>query len=143
MKRNGPLPTISVTWVNGSVRAMRSGMIAGMNSGVLASADGSSGNGFLRRNTSVRSSLATSSSVAAISAPPNASRLPQRSRLATQSRARTGSLSWNSRPGRRVRVQVLPSSPVVKPSSICGDGRYRLSCPNSVSYTMKAWLRVT
>ena len=133
LNRYGPLPTISVTCVNGSVLAIRSGMITGRNPGVFANAAGSSANGRFNRNTSVLSSFADNSSVAAISAPPNASRLPHRCTLATQSRARTGSPSWNFKPSRRVSVQVLPSFSVVNPSSICGLGRYCPSCPNSVS----------
>ena len=92
-KRNGPLPTISVTCLKGSVFASRSGIIGHMATPALPSASGSSGNGRLRRNAMVISSGAESSSVAANKACPKASRLPQRSMLATQSRANTGVLS--------------------------------------------------
>ena len=74
-KRYGPLPTISVICLNGSVLARRSGIIAHIGEGDLPSASGSSGNGFFRRNWMVRSSGAESSSVPVISASPNASRL--------------------------------------------------------------------
>ena len=109
-KRYGPLPTISVTWVNASVFASRSGMMTGMKAVNFDSAVGSSGNGFFSRKRIEVSSGALISSVAAISAWPNASRLPQRCRLATQSRPSTGVLSWNISPGRSLIVQVLPSA---------------------------------
>jgi hypothetical protein len=53
-------------------------MIGHMLGGVLASASGSSGNGYFRRNRMVLSSDAPISSVAAISAWPKPSRAPQR-----------------------------------------------------------------
>ena len=121
-KRNGPLPTISVICLNGSVLASRSGIITGDGVVGLLSAWGSSGNGLFSRNWMVRSSGAESSSVAAISAPPNASRFAQRRMLATQSRAVTRSPSCQSNPGRSVSFHSLPSFSTTWPSSICGDG---------------------
>lgn len=104
MKRNGPLPVVSVTCLNASVEARRSGMTTqGLE--YLPSASGSSGNGYFRRNTNVRSSVADRSSRAANSAWPKLSRTAQRLMLATASRASTGVLSWNIRFGRRRRVQ--------------------------------------
>ena len=95
---------ISVTWVNASVLASRSGIIAHISDGDFPSASGSSGNGFFRRNSIVLSSGADNSSVAASRAWPNASRFPQRCTDATQSRARTRSPSCHFSPSRRVSL---------------------------------------
>ena len=70
LNRNGPLPTISMTCVAGSVRTRRSGIMAGMYTPDFASASGSSGKGRFSRNTMRRSSGAVSSSAAADSAWP-------------------------------------------------------------------------
>ena len=117
-------------------------MIGHMLGGVLASASGSSGNGYFSRNTMVRSSGAPISSVAASSAWPKPSRAPQRLIEATQSRASTLVSSWNIRSGRSVRRQVLPSSSLMAPSAICGCARNWPSRPNSVSNTSRPWSRV-
>ena len=129
MKRNGPLPVMSVTCLNGSVIASRSGMIGQMFPAVLASASGSSGNGRIRRNTMLRSSGADTSAVAAISADPNASRTAQRRTLATQSRASTGVPSWNRSPSRSVSRHSNPSASTTCPATICGRATKDSSCP--------------
>ena len=134
--RNGPLPTISVICLNGSVFASRSGIISGFGVVGLPNACGSSGNGFFSLNWIVLSSGAESSSVAAISAPPNASRAAQRLMLATQSRANTLSPSCQTNPSRNVSVQSLPSFSTKWPASICGEEVNVPSWPYSVSNTM-------
>ncbi len=135
LKRNGPLPTISVTALFGSVVANRSGMMQGMLVPVLPSAFGSSGNGFFSRNRTTLSETADSSSVTAISALPNASRAAKRRMLGTTSCARTGSPSWNRSPSRKVRSQVLPSFSTACPASICGWIEKSAAWPYSVSNT--------
>ena len=121
MKRNGPLPTISVTCTLGGILARRSG-ITGQQEDGLASAAGSSGNGFFSRNRITRSDGADRSSVTARTFWPNGSLRLQRSMLATASRASTGVPSWKARPSRSVIVHVRPSSSVTWPSTICGCG---------------------
>ena len=99
-KRNGPQPTISVSCLNGSVAARRSGTITGCGC-TFERKCASSGNGFFRRQTSVRSSGVSIASTRGLIVSLTASRFSQRCSEATQSRASTGVPSWNSRPSRR------------------------------------------
>jgi len=89
----------------------------------LPSASGSSGNGRFMRNRSALSDRADKVSVASIRVAPKPSRLAHRRRLATTSPASTGVLSWKRRPSRNVNVQLLASSSMLWPASICGCGR--------------------
>ena len=92
-KRNGPQPIVSLICVPGSVAASRDGTIGSTFGCALPSTKGSCGNGFLRRNTTVRSSGASNESRRCARVLPLASRFIQRPIEAAQSRARTGSLS--------------------------------------------------
>jgi len=116
-----------------SVLATRSGMMKATLDDSLPIACRNEGNGALRRQTIVRSSLARISSSAAAQVWPKLSRLLQRLSEATQSRARTGSPSWNLRPSRRRIVQVLPSADTSAPSAICGLTVKLAPVANSVS----------
>jgi biotin-(acetyl-CoA carboxylase) ligase len=109
----------------------------------LPSTSGSSGKGRFSRNFTVRSVGALISSTTVIIARPNVSRLPQRPRLATTSLASTGSPVWKRKPSRSVSTQVVPSSSMAWPSTICGCGTRFSSHPYSVSQTSRPWLRVT
>ena len=60
--------------------------------------------------------------VKAINAWPKLSWAPQRLMLAMQSRPRTGSPSWNFRPGRRRKVQTSPSGDTLHDSAHAGRG---------------------
>ena len=60
-----------------------------------------------------------SATVAAIFLP-NAFRRAHRCRLTMASMARTGTPSWNRKPGRKRMRQSLPSGDVMCPSAICG-----------------------
>ncbi|MCY1514705.1 hypothetical protein D9M68_492540 [compost metagenome] len=84
----------------------------------------------------VLSPVAASSAPAAIMAWPSVSFFAQRWIEATQSSAFTGVPSLNFRPGRKVKLQVLPSSEVVQLSTIWGLTWPLLSCENRVSNTM-------
>ena len=104
----------------GSVFAIRSGMMKQTLAVGLPSPCASSGNGFFRRNTKLRSSMATSSFSDASMRCAKPSRFIQRWIDATQSAARTGEPSWNFRPSRRRKRQVRPPSSIAWPSTICG-----------------------
>ena len=134
-KRNGPLPTTSLTGWCGDVAARRSGMIAGTVPPGPASAIGRCGKGRFSRNLTVRSSSADNSSVAAIRALANGARTAKRRMLATTSFANTGSLSWKRNPSRRRSSQVSPSSSSSCPSTIWGCACQLVSRPYSVSNT--------
>ncbi|CKS91924.1 Uncharacterised protein [Mycobacterium tuberculosis] len=64
------------------------------------------------------------------------SRLAQRLMEATTSSLVTGLPSWNSRPSRSVKVQVLLSGDTFHLSTICGLMWPSRSVAKSVSYTM-------
>ena len=103
-------------------------MMKGTLASGFASASSSSGNGLVRRISSVRSSAALPAFHGGGEELPEGSRFDQRAKLAAQSRARTGSPSWNRSPSRRRMRHTRPSSETVWPSAICGRG---LSCPST------------
>ena len=90
----------------------------------------------------VRSVGAEISSTTDINEIANVSRTPQRLIDATTSRPRTGVLSWNFSPSRRVMVQSFASASTTTPSAICGCACICSSMPNSVSNSKKACVRV-
>ena len=81
-----------MSW-NGSVLAMRSGMISATGALLLPSANSIFGKGLFRRMRTVRSSSASMASSDALIRWPMVSRTIQRLRLAITSRDSTGSLS--------------------------------------------------
>jgi hypothetical protein len=89
----GPLPTYSEICLNGSVFAMRSGMMKAIGVLILPSASSIFGKGSLSVHVTVRSSAAVRSCWTALINRPIWSRAVQRTRLATTSFARTGSPS--------------------------------------------------
>ena len=125
----GPLPIYSEICLNGSVLAMRSGMMNAIGVLILPSASSIFGNGFLSTHFTVRSSTGTSSCWIALIKSPIWSRAAQRSRLAATSLASTGSPSWNLSPGRRRKVQVRPSEETSSASTICRCGCSSSSTP--------------
>ena len=139
-KRNGPQPMASGICLNGSVAAMRAGIMTAAVC-ILESAFGRCGNGFFSRQTMVRSSDASSVSTRASMVAPTGSRFIHRRSEATQSRASTFSPSWKRRPSRNVMVRRLPSSSITSPASICGFGFMSASRPYSVSNTIIPKLR--
>ena len=139
----GPEPTYSVISLNGSVLAIRSGMISASGALPLPSANSIFGKGRFSLIRTVRSSTATISSIVALIRWPIVSRTIHRARLATTSLPRTGSPSWNFNPGRSVNVHSLKSGVTVWPSAICGFGTMLLSMPYSVSHTIRLALRTT
>ena len=88
--------------------------------------------GFSSRSTNGWGFRRGISFVAASRRRPMLSRAPQRSEAITSSEV-TGLPSENSRPGRRVKVQVSLSSLTCQPSSICGLYSPLLSIATSVS----------
>ncbi|MNT03359.1 hypothetical protein D3C72_1378890 [compost metagenome] len=98
--------------------------------------------GSLSVSVKLLSPVAANSAPAAIMAWPSVSFFAQRCSDAMQSSAVTGVPSLNFRPGRRVKVQLLPSSDVVQVSTIWGLTCPALFCENKVSNTMYPWLRV-
>ena len=123
---------MSVSCLNGSVAARRSGTITGCGC-TFERKCASSGNGLLRRQTSVRSSGVSIAATRGLIVSLTASRLSQRRSEATQSRASTGVPSWNTKPSRRRMVQRRPSLSMTWPSTICGCGLNDWSRPYSVS----------
>ena len=115
---------------------MRSGMMKQTLAVGLPRPCTSSGNGFFRRNTKLRSSVTTSSFSEASMRCAKPSRFIQRWIDATQSAARTGDPSWNLRPSRRRKGQVRPLSSIAWPSAIWGFGVRAPSQPYSVSQIM-------
>ena len=115
--------------VNGSVLAIRSGMMKAMGVLLLPSASSILGKGLRSRQRIVRSSTPTSSCWIARIIWPIGSRALQRVRLATTSLASTGSRSWNVRPGRSRNVQVRPSGDTSSASTIWRRGFRSLSMP--------------
>ncbi len=115
--------------VNGSVLAIRSGMMKAMGVLVLPSARSIFGKGLRNRQRNVRSSTAASSCWIALIIRPMGSRAVQRARLATTSLESTGSPSWNLRPGRSRKVQVRPSVDTSSASTIWRCGLSWLSMP--------------
>ena len=87
------------------------------------------GKGWLRRNTSVRSSGDSIASSRPARACPSGSRFIQRAMEAAQSRDSTLVPSWNISPSRRRMLQRLPSSSITWPSAICGCGVSVASMP--------------
>jgi hypothetical protein len=74
--------------------------------------------------------------VAAIRRRPMESRWPQRRMEATASSAVTAVPSWNSSPGRSLKIQLIRSGLDCQDSSICGRYSPLLSIATSVSKTM-------
>jgi hypothetical protein len=94
LKRIGPEPTYSLICLNGSVAAIRSGMMNSVGVLLLPSANSIFPYGWLSRNRNVLSSTASNASVRFLIGPPiGASRTIQRLILATTSLASTGSPS--------------------------------------------------
>ena len=60
-------------------------------------------------------------------------RADQRLSEATASFASTGDPSWKTRPGRRLKRQVMPSAFLDQLSTICGRGRSEESSAKSTS----------
>ncbi|MNQ51456.1 hypothetical protein D3C85_654350 [compost metagenome] len=116
--------------------ARRLGMMNGGMPDGLDSASSTRPKGSFSVSVKVFSDVAANSAPAAIMAWPRVSFFAQRCTEAMQSSAVTGVPSLNFRPGRRVKVQVLPSSDLVQVSTICGLTWPLLSCENSVSNTM-------
>ncbi|KAG0911251.1 hypothetical protein G6F32_016776 [Rhizopus arrhizus] len=110
-------------------------MKGGMPDG-LDSASSTRPKGSLSVRVNVLSPVAANSAPAAIIAWPRVSFLAQRCSDAMQSSAVTGEPSLNFRPGRKVKVHVLPSSDEVQVSTIWGLTWPLLSCENRVSNTM-------
>ena len=133
LKRKGPEPIASRTCWNGSVRASRSGMMKAGLFETWPSALNSSGKGFFSRKRMRRSSTTSSASTTVSSFWPKGLRFIQRVSEGTTSCARTGSPSWNLRPGRSVIVTTLPPSSVTWPSAICGCGAKLASSPYRLS----------
>lgn len=127
--RYGPEPTISVTGLNGSPLARRSGSTKSGVGAECASASTTTPIGRLSRMRKLRSSGLSMRSVKPSRAWPKLSRAPQRLIEATQSTPRTGVPSWNFRPSRRRKDHVRLSSETVWPSTICGVGRFFASTP--------------
>jgi hypothetical protein len=100
----GPEPIGSSRFLNGSVFAMRSGMMNGTFDEGFASASSVSGKGFFSLRRKVLSLTAVQDSVASASFWPSASRFDQRSIEAMQSADLTGAPSWNLSPSRSVKV---------------------------------------
>ena len=115
--------------MNGSVLAIRSGMMKAMGVLLLPSASSILGKGLRSRQRTVRSSTPTSSCWIALIIKPIGSRALQRVRLATTSLLSTGSPSWNLRPGRSRKVQVRPSGDTSSASTIWRCGLSWLSMP--------------
>ena len=82
----GPEPTYSLISLNGSVLAMRSGMMSAIGALFLPSANSILVNGLLSRKRNVRSSTASSASSRPLITWPMVSRTIQRLRLAMTSR---------------------------------------------------------
>src|ERR1700732_967747 len=93
--------------LNGSVAAMRAGMMKHDGVPTFPSAIGNFEYGRLSLQRKVRASTATSSSWIALIIRPMLSRACQRARLRIPSFARTGSPSWNFRFGRSRKVQAV------------------------------------
>ena len=111
-------------------------MIAGTRDDGLPSASSTSPKGRFSTMRKVRASTTSMDAVAAIRCRPSPSPGPQRRRLAITSAEVTGWPSWNFRPSRRVKVQVIRSSETVCVSTICGRMLPWLSIANSVSQIM-------
>ena len=106
----------------GSVAAIRSGMMKGIEESGLASASSMSGKGLVSLISKVRSPMGTYSAATLASNCPIGSRTAQRLIDAMQSVLRTGVLSWKRRPSRRRMRQVRPFGATSWPSAICGWG---------------------
>ena len=133
---NGPEPTNSLICSVAGVSATRLGMMKGGMPEGLDKASSTRPKGSLSVSVKLLSPVTANSAPAAIKAWPRVSFLAQRWIDATQSSALTGVPSLNFRPGRSVKLQLLPSSEAVQLSTICGLTWPRLSCENRVSNTM-------
>ena len=130
---NGPEPTWLSICLNGSVSAIRLGIMNGTFDDGLPSVSSTRPYGSLSVRVNVLSSVALSSATKSISFWPIGSRAPQRLSEATQSSAVTGLPSCHSRPSRKVKVQVSLSADTSCLSTICGWTALFSSVANSVS----------
>ena len=112
---------------------MRAGMTKGTWTLGLPSASITWPKGLPSSMTKLAVSRILISFVAAISRRPMESRWPQRLMEATASSAVTAVPSWNSSPGRSLKVQLMRSGLAAQDSSICGRYSPLLSIETSVS----------
>ena len=119
--------------LSAGVSATRLGMMNGTLEEGLPSASSMMPQASRRKMRKVSGAGESMRSTKVISFWPIASRLPQRSIEAITSSPVTGLPSWNSRPGRSVKVHRRLSGLTVHVSTICGLTWFFSSVPNRVS----------
>ena len=130
---NGPEPIWLSICLNGSVSAIRFGIMNGTFDDGLPSVSSTRPYGSFSFSVKVLSLTGFSSTTKSISFWPIGSRAPQRLSEATQSSAVTGLPSCHSRPSRRVKVHSILSDDTSYLSTICGWTALFASVANSVS----------
>jgi len=130
---NGPEPTWLSICLNGSVSAIRLGIMNGTFDDGLPSDSSTRPYGSFSFMVNVLSFCAFSSTTKSISFWPIGSRAPQRLKEATQSSAVTGLPSCHSSPSRKVKVHSVLSADTSCLSTICGLTALFSSVANNVS----------
>ena len=133
MNRKGPEPSTSVSGALAGCLARRSGITTSGKLAGLARPSSTAPSGSFSVSVKLAGPVAFQSAPALARMRPMLSRPIQRCTEATASAAVTGLPSLNFRPGRSVKVQLLPSLLVVYLSTICGRGVPAASCANRVS----------